>query len=135
MEKNSPTIEEIRDQILKENNLDHNSRLYRYTSERHLKKMEEGTERIQANNEAVEMVVDPYEEHGHVFVAKDIGPGLSFLTEPLEEYEREDRVCVSVKISDILDQGGRIYRVTSLPAYINAVFITLPGKEIAVERA
>ncbi len=80
------------------------------------------------------MVVDTYKGQGHVFVAKDIGPGLSFLTEALDEYNRNDRVCVSVKISDVLAKGGLIYKVTSLPAYITAYFFTVPNNEVPVIR-
>ena len=80
------------------------------------------------------MVVDAYKGHGHVFLASEIGQGLSFLSEPLDEYEKVDRICVSVKIGDLINQGGLIYKVTSLPAYITAFFFKLPGEKVPVER-
>lgn len=125
---------EIMEYILKENNLNNNSILYRFTSERYLKKNADGTEVLIVNEEPQEMVVDTYKGQGHVFVAKDIGPGLSFLTEPFVEYERNDRVCVSVKISELLAKGGLIYKVISLPAYITAYFFTVPNNEVPIIR-
>jgi hypothetical protein len=40
------------------------------------------------------MVLDAYKDHGHVYLAKDIGPGLTFLTEALKEYYNDERICV-----------------------------------------
>jgi hypothetical protein len=67
-----------------------------------------------------------------VFIASEIGQGLSFLSNMEEEYESADRVCVEIKIHDVLDQGGLIYSVTSLPAYIKAFFFTLPEGSVKV---
>lgn len=130
----SKAEKEIVNSILKESNLTADSILYRYTSEQYLKKNDEGKEVLIANQEPKEMIVDNYKGHGHVYMAKDIGPGLSFLTERLDEYEKADRVCVSVRVIDILEQGGLIYKVTSLPAYIDAFFFTIPGNEVIVSR-
>ena len=99
-----------------------------------MKKQEDGTEVIIANDAPVDMVVDNYAGGGHVFIAKDIGAGLSFMTGQQVDYGRDDRVCVSVKISDIINQGGLIYKITSLPAYITAFFVTLPMKELQITR-
>ena len=134
MESLSKADKEILENILEENKLNANTILYRFTSEKYLKKNKDGKEVLAANDEPVEMLVDTYKGHGHVFIASDIGPGLSFLTEPLDEYEREDRICISVKLSDLLAGGGLVYKVTSLSAYISAFFFTLPGKEVVVER-
>ncbi len=129
----TPEEKGILEGILKESKLTHNSVLYRYTAEKYLKEGND-TEVLISNQEPVEMVVDSYKDLGHVFIASDIGPGLSFLTEALQEYERKDRICVSVKIGDLLAQGGKIYKVTSLPAYITAFFVTLPSGEVKVKR-
>lgn len=51
----------------------------------------------------------------------------------LQEYERSDRVCVEIQLKDVLDQGGLIYNVTSLPAYLKAYFCTLPEGKIKVK--
>ena len=134
MESISKVDKEILESLLKENKLNFDSILYRFSSEKYLKQNDDGSEALIANDEAVEMVVDTYKGHGHVFIAKEIGPGLSFLTEPLDEYEREGRSCVSAKVGELLAQGGLIYKVTSLPAYITAFFFTLPTGKVKVKR-
>lgn len=134
MEERIHSRNKILSEIMHENKLDKEGLLYRFTSDKYLKHSEDGSEYIIANDAPQEMVIDKYDGQGHVFIAKDIGPGLTFMTEPLEEYVREDRVCVSVKIADILDQGGLIYSVTSLPAYITAYFVTLPKKELPIKK-
>jgi len=125
--------QEILQDILSNYKLNEDSILCRFTSEKYLKKAN-GQETLIVNNEPQEMVIDTYEGHGHVFMAKDIGPGLSFLTEPLDEYKHDDRICVSVRIKDLLSQGGLMYKVTSLPAYVTAFFFSLPNGEVEVER-
>lgn len=134
MESLSKADKEILENVLEENKLNTNTILYRFTSEKYLRKNKDGQEVLAANDEPLEMLVDTYKGHGHVFIASDIGPGLSFMTEPLDEYERDDRICISVKLGDLLASGGLIYKVTSLPAYISAFFFTLPGGEVAVVR-
>lgn len=134
MDNISKTEKDIIENLLKENNLSYDSILYRFTSERYLKKNDDGTEILKVNQQPQDMIVDTYKGQGHVFVAKDIGPGLSFLTEAFDEYHRNDRVCVSVKISDLLSNGGRIYKITSLPAYVTAYFFKLPNNEVTVNR-
>jgi len=125
---------EILENILKENNLNSDSILYRFTSEKHLKKYDDGTPGLIVNDEPVDMLIDHYKGQGHVYIAREIGPGLSFMTEPLEEYVRDDRICVSVKIGDLIEEGGLIYKVSSLPKYINAFFFTLPEGIVPVNR-
>jgi len=130
----SKSEKEIIKNLLEQNKLNDNSILYRFTSKKYLKQNDDGTEVLIVNDEPQEMVVDTYKGQGHVFVAKDIGSGLSFLTEPLVEYERNDRVCVSVKISELLAKGGLIYKVTSLPAYITAFFFTMPDGKVRIKQ-
>ena len=131
----SQSEKEMLQDLLEENKLSHETKLYRFTSERFLNKNDDGTESLVANNVPIEMLVDNYNGQGHVFIARDIGKGLSFLTEPLDEYVREDRVCVSVSVGDLLDQGGLIYKVTSLPAYISAFFFTMPTGVVPVKKS
>ena len=126
----SKNEQEILMQILQENKLTGDSILYRSTSEKHLETNQEGSNSISANNEPVEMVVDRYRGSGHTFMAKDIGPGLAFTTEKVDELHSENRVYVQVLIKDILNQGGLIYPVTSVPEYMKAFFFTLPGGEV-----
>jgi len=121
-------------EILREAKLNEESILYRFTTEKYLSLDDSGAEILKANEAAIEMVVDPYQGQGHVFMAKDIGSGLSFLTEPREEYESDDRICIKVSVGDLLLQGGKIYKVTSLPAYISAYFFSLPEGGVKVER-
>ena len=40
--------------------------------------------------------------------------------------------CVELILKDVLNQGGLIYTVTSLPAYIKAFFCTLPEGRVKV---
>ena len=134
MKNISKADKEILVDFLKKHKLNYDSILYRFTSEKYLKQNKEGAEVLMANNEPVEMVVDTYKGHGHVFIARDIGPGLSFLTDVLDEYDRNDRVCVSVKISDLLAKGGLIYKITSLPAYITAFFFTMPDGKVRIKQ-
>lgn len=120
--------------LLEENKLTFESILYRYTSEKYLRKKDDGTEVLVANNAPADLVVDNYKGQGHVYVAREIGPGLSFMTEQLDEYERDDRICIAAKVGDLISRGGLVYKVTSLPAYINAFFFTFPEGAIAVDR-
>ena len=49
-----------------------------------------------------------------------------------KDYIREDRVLVSVRLGDVLDQGGLIYRITSLSSYLEGYFCTLPKECVKV---
>ena len=79
------------------------------------------------------MVVDRYHGYWEVFIASEVGKGISFLSNIEAEYERSDRVCVEMNLKNVLDQGGLIYKVTSLPAYVNAFFCTLPDPQVQVK--
>jgi hypothetical protein len=69
------------------------------------------------------MVIDEYNGLSNVHIASEMGQGNSFLSIKENEYERLDRVCVELKISDVIDQEGLLYQVTSLPAYLNALYV------------
>ena len=79
----SKSDQEIMNNLMEVNKLTKDTLLYRFTSEKYLKQNDDGSESIIANNEPIEMLVDAYKGQNHVFIAKDIGSGLSFLTEPL----------------------------------------------------
>jgi hypothetical protein len=117
--------------FMQENNLTAESKLYRYTSSHYLKKID-GQLFLEAKTEPIEMVVDRYHGYSEVSIASEIGQGLSFLSAREEEYDRSDRVCVELKLKDILDQGSLVYSVTSLPAYLKAFFCTLPEGKVKV---
>jgi hypothetical protein len=127
------TIEEkqILDTFMKENNLDSESKLVRYTSKAYLKELN-GEYFLEAKKEPQEMIIDRYHGFWEVFIASEIGQGISFLSSMEEEYNRPDRVCVEIRLKDVLDQGGLVYKVTSLPAYINAFFCTVPEGRLKV---
>ncbi len=134
MARISKSEKEIMEHLLQENNLNPESLLYRFTSEKYLRKNDDGTELLMANDGPVDMLIDHYKGHGHVYIAREIGPGLSFMTALLEEYVRDDRICISASVSDLLAGGGLIYKVSSLPSFVNAFFFTLPGGEVPVIR-
>ena len=132
MKKITTEEEQILKAFMKENNLTSNSILYRYTSKDYLIESN-GNFYIEAKTEPTDMVVDRYHGFWEVFIAYEVGQGISFLTQREDEYVRPERVCVELKLKDVLDQGGLIYKVTSLPAYLNAFFCTLPKGKVRVE--
>ena len=132
MSKSMAKDKKILEKFMFEHKLNEDSILYRYTSKNYLIE-EKGSHFIKAKSEPIEMVIDDYNGYGEVFIASEIGHGLAFLTNREEEYEIEDRVCVEIKLSDIIKQGGLIYKVTSLPAYLTSYFATLPSGTIKVK--
>lgn len=131
MKKISKEEKQILDTFMKENNLNPESKLVRYTSKTYLKELS-GEYFLEAKKEPQDMVVDRYHGFWEVFIASEIGEGISFLTNKESEYDRSDRVCVELCLKDVIDQGGLIYRVTSLPAYLNAFFCTIPEGKVKV---
>lgn len=122
---------EILAKKLKEFGLDTNSKLYRYTSENYIINTGEANY-LKAKDECLDLVEDHYEDIGHTFISKEFGQGLSFLLEPEGEYERSDRKLVSIQLGDVLNQGGLIYRISSLPEYLEGYFVTLPNGNIKI---
>ena len=117
--------------FMNENELAENSIVYRYTSKKYLTE-NNGTMFMKAKQDPIEMVIDEYNGFGEVFIASEIGQGLAFLKNKEAEYENEDRICVEVMLKDILEQGGLIYEVTSLPAYLTSYFFTLPAGSVRI---
>jgi hypothetical protein len=123
---------QILDTFMKENNLTPESKLVRYTSKTYLKELS-GEYFLEAKKEPQDMVVDRYHGFWEVFIASEIGQGISLLSNREVEYNISDRVCVEMRLKDVLDQGGLVYNVTSLPAYLNAFFCTLPDGMVKVK--
>ena len=123
--------QQILDTFMKENNLTTKSVLVRYTSRNYLSEIN-GELYLDAKTSPTDMVVDRYHGFWEVFLASEVGPGISFLSQREDEYERSDRVCVEIQLKDVLNQGGLVYDVTSLPAYIKAFFCTLPDGKVKV---
>lgn len=95
----------ILNEFMQEYNLNSESNLYRYTSKEYLKESN-GKLYLKAKTEPNDMVVDRYHGFWEVFISSEVGQGISFLSNREEEYERSDRVCVVLKLKDVLDQGG-----------------------------
>lgn len=131
MKKRTTEEQQILTAFMKENNLTPESKLYRYTSKDYLKGLD-NQYYLEAKTNPTDMVIDRYHGFWEVYIASEVGQGISFLSSKEQEYERLDRVCVELNLKDVLDQGGLIYKVTSLPAYINAFFCTLPIGEVKV---
>jgi len=117
--------------FMQENNLTKDSKLYRYTSDHYLKKIDDQLF-LESKSKPIDMVIDRYHGFSEISIASEVGHGISFLSTREDEYDRSDRVCIEVKLKDVLDQGGLIYTVTSLPAYIKAFFCTLPEGKVKV---
>ena len=132
MKKLTTEEKDVLTKFMLENNLTPESKLYRYTSRNYLKEFD-GEFYLEAKKEPIDMVVDRYHGFWEVFLSSEVGQGISFLSQREDEYERPDRVCVEMHLKDVLNQGGLIYKVTSLPAYLKAFFCTLPDGMIKVE--
>ena len=131
MKKLTKEEQQILNAFMKEYNLTSESKLYRYTSKNYLKESNRELY-LESKKEPNDMVIDRYHGFWEVFLSSNIGQGISFLSNTEQEYERTDRICVEMQLKDVLDQGGLIYTVTSLPAYINAFFCTLPEGKVKV---
>lgn len=117
--------------FLFENNLTPENKLYRYTSKEYLKKIDNQLY-IESKASPTDMLIEIYHGFGEVYIASEVAQGLSFLSKREDEYNRSDRVCVEIKLKDVIDQGGLVYTVTSLPAYLKVFFCTLPEGKIKV---
>jgi len=131
MKTYTPEELEMLTKFMNENDLSQESKLFRYTSKDYLNEID-GKYYINAKTEPLDMVIDNYHGSSHVFISSDIGQGLSFLTAMEDEYQSSDRICVELNLKYVLDQGGLIYEVTSLPAYLKAFFCTLPEGNVKV---
>lgn len=124
--------QEVLIKLMAEKKLSSETRLYRYTSRDYLIE-DNDLFYLKAKLEPKDMVIDRYHGNWQSFLGSEIGMGISFLLDQETEYEKSDRVCVEVYLKDVLNQGGLLYEVTSLPAYINAVFCTIPSSKVPVK--
>ena len=119
--------------LMKGEGLTENTKVYRYTSDEHLVKTDDGKYRLSANDQATEMVED-YHISGHLIMAKYVGPGLAFTLEKDNEYKSESKICIEMPLSEILDQGGLIYPDRS--SYeTSSYFLTMPEGSVAVDKS
>ena len=123
---------EILQQLMLEDNLSLDSEFYRYTKKSHINKNKDGSLTITANSNPPEMVIDLYNGQGHTFRADSVGQGLSFTTKEEKDYYTDESVSVKLKLKDILDQGGLIYKVISVPEYVNAYYFTIPSGKVKI---
>jgi hypothetical protein len=93
----------ILNNYIKSENLDTVNRLYRYTNPWHVK-----NNSISPNPNATEMLEDIYKS-GYVSMAKELGAGLAFNTNKNNEFEDNDRLCISIDLSEFISQGGYVY--------------------------
>jgi hypothetical protein len=119
--------------FMKENKLTPETKLYRYTSKDYLKNID-GKLYLKAKKKPTDMIIDIYNgSSDNVFIASEMGQGISFLSIQEEEYESSGRVCIEIKIKDVLDQEGMIYPITSLPSYLKAFYCTIPNGLVKVK--
>jgi hypothetical protein len=124
---------EILQQLMLEDNLGPDSVFYRYTKKSHILKNKDGSLAITANRNPSEMVIDLYNGQGHTFSADSVGQGLSFTTKAEQDYNIDESVSVKLILKDILDQGGLIYKVISVPEYVNAYYFTIPSGTVKIQ--
>jgi hypothetical protein len=120
-------------ELLSEYALSKESVLYRATLPEHLEKGD-GNEFawISANPDPSEAVVNVYGT-GHLSQASDMGPGLAFAEQEDNSWIESERVLVSLRLGDVLDQGGLVYPVESV--IIERVwYLTLPTGRVKVRR-
>ena len=109
------------------------TRLYRETGPEHLTAGEEvGSDRITANPHPSEAVINLYGD-GHVWSAEHLGQGLAFAEQDETEWREPGRITVSVRLGDVLQQGGLIYPVESVVTS-KVWYLTLPDGAVSVRR-
>ena len=119
--------------LMKSEGLTKDTKVYRYTSEEHMIKADDGKYKLSANDSATEMVED-YHKSGHLIMAKYVGQGLAFTLEKDNEYKSEAKICVEMPLSEILDQGGLVYPDRS--SYeTSSYFLTMPEGSVKVDKS
>ena len=118
--------------LLKNENLDETTTLYRHSLPKFLEQTDEGTYRLSANEAATEMVEDLYGS-GHLIMAKYVGKGLAFTLQKETEYSSDEKLCVKISLKDILNQEGLVYPDRS--SYdTSSYFLTMPTGSVAVQK-
>ena len=118
-------------ELLREHGWTEDTRLFRSSLPEFLTRTGESPLRVSANEDPTESVTDIYGA-GHTCLARDCGPGLAFVESADHEWRSPDRKAVSVRIGDVLEQGGRIYPVASVitdPTW----YLTLPAGSVQVQ--
>jgi hypothetical protein len=121
---------ETLESLLKAEKLDENTVLYRYTNGHHLKKDDAGNDFIEANPDSYEIVVNHY-ANGHMTRAGEIGIGLAFAMSKDSIFKDPKRICISVRLGEILRQGGKIYQDPS-SGEPNSWFLTMPEGSVRI---
>lgn len=117
--------------LMESEGLTRDTLFYRYTSEKHLVKVDDSKYKLSANESATEMVEDYYGS-GHLIMAKNVGQGLAFTLEKDTEYQSESKICVEMHLSEILDQRGLVYPDRS--SYeTSSYFLSMPEGSVSVE--
>ncbi len=118
-------------EVLSSNDLSLESRFYRYTLTEYLAPAgDEGETRVSANSSPDEAVIDVYND-GVTLFAKDLAPGLVFAASRECEWESADRVCIEIRVGDVLEEGGRLYPVQFVE---NAWYLTFPSGSAAIRK-
>ncbi len=115
--------------FLKEERFTLDTMLYRSTLPEFLVK-DAGEHWIQANEQPTEMVIDRYGS-GHTMMASEVGRGLAFTEEMEDDYKSGGRIYVMVRLQDVKDQGGLVYKDVSSHV-LNSYFLYLPEGRIQV---
>ncbi len=125
--------EEKLQEILDSHDLDEHTVLFRETLEEFLSATDDpDVFLLSAQEDAGEAVIDEYGD-GHSTVATHVGPGLAFTETRENQWQEQGRVSVSVRLGDVLDQGGLIYPVQSVITD-QVWYLTLPEGHVSVRR-
>lgn len=116
--------------FLKLEGLEFAEKLFRYTNKWHVKKLE-GTELIVSPNANSKAMIQDIYESGNETMAQEIGSGLSFLKSRDENFEAYDRICISIDLADVIEQGGFLYPDKSRFEE-GAYFLMLPTGDFTV---
>ena len=116
--------------LLKNEGLNANTVLYRYTNSHHIKTAEDGSTFIEANPDPPEIVVDHYGQ-GHSMLASELGPGLAFTLSKENRFKSPEKKCISISLGEILSQGGKLYKDQS-SGEPNSWFMTMPKGSVNV---
>jgi hypothetical protein len=125
--------------LIEENGWTSETRFFRHNLREHVDPTDQpGIFRLSANPDPSEAIEDIF-EGGHTALASDKGPGLAFAEEPDDQWSSPDHVSVSIRLGDVVDQGGLVYPVQSVIT-ASVWYMTLPvgsveGREVSVTGA
>ncbi len=120
-------------ELMNANGFTGESVLYRATLPEFLTPLDDaGACSLSANDDPSEAVVDVYAQ-GHIVLAQQVGPGLTFAESLDNQWRGSDRKTVMVRVQDVLDQGGLIYPVESVITE-SVYYFTLPAGSVEVRQ-